>query len=217
MADARSLRDDFAARFEAGEDPDPRDYLERAGEAQRQELASLIDRYLMTAPRRPWDPVAYESSGAKAAVERVYESLEGVSGTWPELLPTLRNKARIKRSDLVRRLTEALGFGAGEAQVQKVGVYYHRMEHGSLPAEGVSSRVLDALAGIVGVSAEAIRRAGSPPAAAGGGEAVAFARITRLASDSPATLEHADFERADLGVGSAPAERDEIDRLFTEG
>ena len=47
----------------------------------------MLDTYLMDAPRRRWDPAAYEGSLAQAAVDRVYESIEGVSGTWPELLP----------------------------------------------------------------------------------------------------------------------------------
>src|SRR5690349_3659915 len=148
VPDPRQLRDEFAAADEAGDEPNPRDFIERASEDDRQETASLIDRYLMTAPRRAWDPVAYEQSMAKVAVEQVFESMGGVSGTWPELLPSLRKRARIKRKVLVERLARALGFGE-EPQVEKVGRYYHEMEHGLLPAEGVSVKVIDALAGIL--------------------------------------------------------------------
>ena len=219
MPDPQQLVDEFALRFEAGEDPNPAEWLDRVQGDLRQELGELIDRYLMTAPRRTWDPVAYESSIAKQAVDRAFDSLEGVSGTWPELLPRLRNAAHVKRRDLVERLAAALGVGGGEAQVEKVGSYYHRMERGLLPAEGVSGRVIDALAGIVGTSAEAIARAGagqgSPGGAPGG---AAFARVgrpePRAASVSP---DAAAFESIEGEMDAAALEPDEIDRLFTGG
>lgn len=212
------LVDEFALRFEAGESPDPAEWLERVEGRQRQELEDLIDRYLMTAPRRAWDPVAYEGSVAKQAVDRVYESLEGVSGSWPELLPRLRNSAQVKRRDLVRRLAEALGVGAGEAEVERVGSYYHRMEHGLLPAEGVSAPVIEAIAAIVGASAETIRRAGGDGETGGGGGA-AFARVTYdmsapAGAASPGT---ADANRAVARGEAGGAGPDEIDRLFTGG
>ena len=214
MADLRELVEEFATRFEAGDDPDPADWLKRADEAERQELAALIDSYLMTAPRRAWDPAAYESSLAKQAVDRVFESLEGVSGTWPELLPALRNRARVKRSELVRRLAEALGVGTGEPQVEKVGLYYHRMEHGLLPAEGVSQRVIDALAGLVGASAEAIRAAGQSGGERDLGEGVAYARMADADMDMVRPMA---APPAAGGEDAARSEPDEIDRLFTAG
>ena len=207
MAEPRELLEEFRTRFEAGDDPDPRELLERLEGDRRQELHSLIDQYLMTAPRRSWDPVAYEGSPAKLAVDRVYESLEGVSGTWPELLPALRNRARIKRSELVRRLAETLGVAD---RAERVGDYYNRMEHGLLPAEGVSGRVIEALAGIVGASAEAIREAGAAGGEAGGPD-VLYARMT---------LSNADFEADEVAVPAASslqADRDEVDELFTGG
>jgi len=207
------LVDEFALRFEAGESPDPAEWLERVEGQQRQELEDLIDRYLMTAPRRAWDPVAYEGSVAKQAVDRVYESLEGVSGSWPELLPRLRNSAQVKRRDLVRRLAEALGVGAGEAEVERVGSYYHRMEHGLLPAEGVSAQVIEAIAAIVGASAESIRRAGGGGGAAAGGGPV-FARV---AYDMGSAPELASAGAVDAARGADAAGPDEIDRLFTGG
>lgn len=220
MTDPRQLVDEFALRFEAGEEPDPSEWLSRVDGEQRQELEGLIDRYLMTAPRRAWDPVAYESSAAKGAVDRVYESLGGVSGNWPELLPRLRNAARVKRSDLVRRLAEALNPGAGEPQIDKVGSYYHQMEHGLLPAEGVSGRVIEALAGIVGASADLIRQAGAGAQPAGGQASPAFARVTledRYSAPSGAGVESLDIVDADMSAAGELAGLDEIDRLFTGG
>ena len=214
MADVRELLAEFVAAFDAGDSPDPNPLLERVSGAERQELAQLIDQHLMAAPRQAWDPDAYEASRAKVAVERVYESIEGVSGTWPELLPQLRNRARIKRSELVARLAAALGAGTERARVEKVAGYYNQMEHGLLPADGVSARVIEALAEIVGTDAGTLRSAGRGAAASGGGEALAFARKAMLDSDYLPSAE--EIEGAPASPAPAPT-RDEIDELFTGG
>jgi hypothetical protein len=216
MADLQRLLEEFGAEFEAGRSPDPNEWIQRVEGDERQELASLIDRYLMTAPRRTWDPVAYEQSFAKAAVDQVYESIEGVSGSWPELLPQLRNRARIKRADLVAQLGVALGLADGDPRQAKVADYYNQMEHGRLPAEGVSGRVIDALAGIVGVGADVLRSAGGGAMAAGGGQSAAFAR---QASPDPQYVSEDVIERMPAAPQSpwTSPERDEIDELFTGG
>jgi hypothetical protein len=211
MPDPQELRDEFAAAFEAGNAPNPQDFVERASGSGRQETAALIDQYLMTAPRRAWDPLAYEQSMAKRAVDQVFESREGVSGTWPELLPSLRMRAQIMRKDLVDRLARALGFGE-KPQVEKVGRYYHGMEHGLLPAEGVSDRVIDALAGILSADPERIRQAGSRGQASPGEAGAVFARKAYIDE----AYEPVDA-LASMPVESAPTQRDEIDRLFTGG
>ncbi|HEX2388316.1 MAG TPA: hypothetical protein VHI96_04330 [Solirubrobacterales bacterium] len=213
MAEIERLIDEFAADYEAGRDADPAKFLDRVEPGRRQELAERLDRYLMTAPTRRWDPKAFEGSLAQRASDRVYESLEGVSGTWPELLPHLRNQARIKRRELVERLAGALGFDA-EPQIEKVGDYYNRMEHGRLPATGVSGRVIDALAGVLGTDAERIRAAGSRIGEPGEGAQTAFARTA-----SP----DAELADADALAETAPpqppgrATHDEIDALFLDG
>ena len=214
MADVDRLIEEFAAEWEAGRRTDVGSFLERVDPGQRQELAAALDRYLMSAPTRRWDPEAFEGSLAQRASDQVYESVAGVSGAWPELLPRLRNQARIKRRELVERLTDALGF-TGAQQVAKIGDYYNRMEHGRLEAAGVSRRVIDALAGLLDADADAIAAAGArraEPAAPGD---VAFAR--KAFPDA----EFADarlLERLDMDA-PAPAEpaHDEIDALFLDG
>ena len=214
MTDLEALRDEFAAAYESGESPDPSELLDRVEGDERQELELLIDRYLMTAPRRAWDPEAFERSAAKVAVERIFESREGVSGTWPELLPRLRNRARIRRAELVERLTAALGVGSAPTDVQKVAVYYNRMEHGGLPAEGVTDDVLGALAGIVGSTLDALRAAGSGAIEPPEGGAPAFARV------AVADADYADVREERVAPPASPGaepelERDRIDELFT--
>ncbi|HET6831381.1 MAG TPA: hypothetical protein VFH44_08540 [Solirubrobacterales bacterium] len=211
MADLDRLLDELAADYEAGRDVDPAAFLDRADPGQRQELAARIDSYLMTAPPRKWDPEAYEGSLAQQAVDRVYESIVAESGSWAEVLPALRERAQIRRADLVSRLAAALGFAAGP-QVEKVGDYYNRMEHGRLRPAGVSGRVIDALAEILGTEPGRIRAAGGLPGDPGG-KGPAFARTA---------FPNAEFadEETDAPVERRAADepgRDEIDALFLDG
>lgn len=209
MSEADRLLNEFKAAFDAGRELDLDELLARAPEPERQELGERIDSYLMSAPRRAWDADAYAASSARQSVERVWESLEGVSGAWPELLPRLRKAARIKRAELTRRLAERLGVPDGEA---KVAAYYHDMEHGRLPAAGVSARVVEALAAIVGADVELIRRAGRATAAPDAGGAALFTRTAQPGEEygEEAAPGPADADRAETGP-------DEVDELFTGG
>ena len=162
MTDVQRL---FAEYTEAGS-PDPTPFLEQVSGRDRAELVALIDAFLERAPRRQFDPEALRSSRAAGVAESVHRSLAGSSGIWPSLLPQLRNKARLQRADLVSQLAERLG-AAGKNE--KVGLYYHQMEQGLLPASGVSDSVLEALGRIIGYGAEALRKAGEMPAPGGGG------------------------------------------------
>ncbi len=215
MADLDRLIEEFKADYEAGRPTDVLGFVERAPAEQRQELTDRLDAYLMDAPRRRWDPAAYEGSLAQAAVERVHESIEGVSGSWPELLPQLRNRARIKRRDVVARLAAALGFES-EPQIEKIGAYYHQMEHGTLPATGVSARVIEAIAAIVGTSAETIRVAGAKR-----GEGIdggtAFARTAFPDAEFLEQRSAPDVDVAREAMPAAVPNRDEIDALFLDG
>jgi hypothetical protein len=203
MTEVQRLLEAFVAEDRSGT-ADPAAYLARVEGVDRRELEALIDGYLARAPRRAFDRAAFEASPAAGVVA----SLAGSSGTWPALLPRLRDRARLRRAELVARLAAELGVGGREA---KVGSYYDAMEQGTLPSAGVSDRVLEALGRIVGESAAALRTAGTlapppPPAPA------AFAR-----APSPAR---------GFGIAAAAAggfaeatgpPRDEVDELFTGG
>ena len=52
MAVIERLREQFIAAFEAGEGPDPREYLIQLEGADQRELEALLDAYLDRAPRR---------------------------------------------------------------------------------------------------------------------------------------------------------------------
>ena len=177
MSDVERQLQEFIREDREGGDADPLAFLRRVEGEDRAELEALIDGYLARAPRRAFDREAYESSPARGVTEEIGRALGGVSGSWPALLPRLRHRARMRRAEVVN--------GAGRrarrdgAQAKKVARYYHGMERGTLPAEGVSDRVLEALGRVVGVTAERLREAGR---AAGGGTSpgsagTAFARV----------------------------------------
>jgi hypothetical protein len=208
MSDVDRLFAEFVAEDRAGV-ADPAPYLARAG-SSRAELEALLDGYLARAPRRAFDRAAFEASPARAVVDALDRSVVGVSGSWPALLPRLRDRARLRRAELVARLAESLGF---PERADRVGGYYHAMEQGTLPASGVSDRVLEALGRIVGESASALRAAGaamtgppSPPAPAAA--TPAFARVAEPDEDYFEAVAAAAFD---------PPPRDEIDALFTGG
>jgi hypothetical protein len=210
MSDVERLLHEFIAEDRATGPADPSGYLARVEGTARAELAALVDAYLTRAPRRPFDRSAFEASPARLTAEALARSLAGTAGTWPALLPRLRDRARLRRAEVVQRLASELGAGERE---DKVARYYHQMEQGTLPAAGVSDRVLEALGRIVGESAGALRAAGRAMAGRPGDPeaAVTFARV---GTPDEALLAEA--------VAAAPAEplakpgaRDEIDDLFT--
>ena len=85
--------------------------------------------------------------------------------------------------------------------------YYHQMEQGLLPADGVSDTVLDSLGKIVGVAGESLRKAGSLPAPGPlrMDEAAVFTRTTEAVPAAGSTAPMAE----------EPAQEwDEVDRLF---
>jgi hypothetical protein len=201
MAEVERLRERFIAEFEAGASPDPTEYLAQVRGTGRRELEALLDAYLARAPRRDFDSAALAASPARALADDLEQSLGGVSGTWPVVLPRLRSAARLQRGELVRRLAEALGVSGREP---KVDMYYRRMEQGLLPPAGVSDRVLDALAALLHTTRERLREAGAGPGIAAG-PAPLLARAQHL--EPPAAA-------AAPAPAAEPPDRDEVDRLF---
>src|SRR3954447_1033937 len=150
----------YRAAYRAGEDADPRPYLDRLAGTDRRELEALIDAFLARAPRHDFDAEAFARFQQQPLAQRVVDSVtQGLDAqaSWSLLLPRARDRARLRRSELVDRLAGELGVGDRR---DKVARYYHEMEQGTLPARGVSERVLAALARIVDVSVEQLRAAG---------------------------------------------------------
>jgi hypothetical protein len=212
MPDLEHLFTEFVERHLSGEDPDPWSYIDQLSGEEREKLEELIDAYFVGAPPRAWDPAAYKGSSAERIAEALDRSFRGQAGLWPAVLPRLRDRARLTRGALVERLAESLGVGDRR---EKVAGYYHEMEQGLLPSAGVSGRVLEALAGIVGASAEALRTAGAPLSGEPPGDEAAAAVFARTAKQAPEygapdePLEARDADRA--------SDWDEVDELFMGG
>jgi hypothetical protein len=207
MAEVDRLLRAYVERFEETGFADPREFLSQLERDERRELAALIEGYLEhAAPTQAWDPQAFEGSLAERAVSRAAEdSSAEIAG---QDLVDLRNKRKLPRGKLVSRLAEALGVAP---QREKVALYYHQMENGLLPVAGISRRVFDALAGLLGTSAGAVRKAASTPHTAE--EATTYARLARSA---PLEVESADA--LDSTLPAVPEEDwDEVDGLFLGG
>lgn len=206
MSDVEQVLRDYIREHRAGGEADPREYLARLDEpGDRLELEALIDAYLEKAPRArvptPIDP----APAAEQLVDRIEAALDAPPATWRALLPSLRMQARLKRAELVSRLTEALGLSGRE---EKVARYYNAMEHEQLDPTGISPRVLEALAGLVHTTADVLRSA-APRAAPPSVASATFARLAPWDADADA-------------VASSPAqapelEWDEVDELFRGG
>jgi hypothetical protein len=211
MSEIEQLLREYIEEHRSGAEANPHDYLSRIEGTDRTELAALIDGYLAQAPRRPFDRATFERSPrAREFVDSFSESITGRAGLWPTILPRLRDRARLPRGQLVSELAERLG---AQGKREKVAHYYNDMEHGLIPSEGVSDRVLEALGQIVGQSKEALRRWGMPFMGEGPAEAAApaaaFARVDVLwDATAPGEVE-ARVPDTD--------EWDEVDRMFLGG
>ena len=218
MSDVDRLFDQYREQHRSGGGADPRQYLEQLEGVDRDELAALIGAYLERAPGRTWDATAFAGSRAERLTERIAKQWEEAEApvAWHELLPQLRAKSQIKRADLVERLAAAIGAGGRE---WKVAAYYHQMETGKLPSEGVSNRVLQALGEIVGESAERLRAAGSV-LGAGGNQQEVEARVAfaRTAAHKPEFYALPATPAPSASAGEPAEDEDDlVDRLFTGG
>lgn len=205
-----TLLNEFVDDWNAGRRPRVDQFVERAPEDERDELAGLIGAYLEVAPTPPYTSEQLAELGRDPTVEAIAALPEGLSGLWPSLLPRLRKRAKLTREQVVKSLATALGVEGSEA---KVKLYYHQMETGTLEPAGVSRRVLEALGRIFAIAPSEIEKAGDfpgfPPAAAGmpylrAGEARQAAELARM-------------ERIEFAAPAPPAAEDEVDRLFRGG
>lgn len=189
---------DFKRAWLAGEQPDPGAFLARAPEAERDELGSLLDAWVLLAPSPPRD---------EARIAPLLAAVDAGSGAWGAVLPPLREARSWSVRELAARLSERLGLGAG-AEAKAAG-YLERMERGELAPAGVSRRVLDALGELLGTTGAALAGAAATPRPA---EATLFRARAAPAAAPP------DFEALSGALHTpAPEGWDEVDELFRGG
>src|SRR3989440_10694026 len=124
MSDVDRLLSEYIEEHRSGGKADPVEYVQRLEGTERAELDALIDGYLARAPRRSWNAEAFPGSPADAMAESLEKSLDGVAGLWPAVLPGLRERAQLRRVELVAQLAAAVGATGRE---EKVAAYYHQM------------------------------------------------------------------------------------------
>ncbi len=182
-----TLFDEFAVAYRRGDAPDVLAYLERAG-ADADALAGLIDRFLQAVP-------------ARATTEEERIAMDARLAGQPPLL-ALRVQRALGRDAVVDALVRVLGLDP--AKRAKVGLYYHELESGLLDPEPVDTSVWDVLADVLKANARRLASFRPPPATA---PAASYYRVQ----------DGVDFDRFVLAEQSmpAPAEPDEVDRLFT--
>ena len=159
MTDAHTLLEQYISAHSKGEAADPREWLERVPEGrERAKLEALIDAYLAARPDARVGPGGLPRLGA-GAVRRAGQQRALLAGR--ELAGGAARRCARRRGSSAA--TSSRGWrppSESRTRRTKVGSYYHEMEHGLLPSEGVDDKVLDALGSILGQSAEALRRAG---------------------------------------------------------
>lgn len=186
MTDVMELFDEFKQEFKREGFADPRPFLDQVASEDRATLLALIDAYLEVVPPASADEAAYVASAAKRLVSALDEvDVEG-STMWSRVLPRLRRNKDLSRRDVVAQLASELGLDGGEDLVKAA---FHDMESGLLDSDDVQAPVLEALARMLGESADSLRvwgrRFGAPRPTAGA--AAAYARETGPAFHSLAS------------------------------
>jgi hypothetical protein len=199
---------EFIDAWNAGRRPDVDEHLARVDPAQRDELAGDIAAFVAFAPTPDYDDAALAAIRAEPAVAAGAAAATARGGLWPALLPRLRERAALSTAQLADGLVGALGLPSDHEP--KTRGYIEQLEAGELEPRGLSGRLLDALARLLGVPRGELEGAsafGAPAPAA------------LFRAEGPA----AETIRADLDViadalaAPSGAAWDEVDELFRGG
>ena len=133
---------EYAARYRAGEAPDPGAYLARAG-AGAKELAQRIGDFVESMPI----PELTAEGRARSLVRPRITRIDDYDFAF--LLERLRAHSGMTRGAVAAELARRLGL---TEEIDAVREYYQDLEDGVLPPAGLDPRVIDALAAVVGVS-----------------------------------------------------------------
>ncbi len=138
---------------------DREDPFEGLSESERIELTHRLERFadewIISGPPPHSTPVTAKND---PQLERVRRSVQGDSGMWPSMLPRLRERASLGRDELAAQLAQELGQSSDPEKVRR---YYHRMEWGQLPGNGVSAVVLESLARLLDTDPNELRASGT--------------------------------------------------------
>jgi hypothetical protein len=153
-------------------------YLELVPQSKRAQLADLLAMYFASR-RRPAGPTLRAASYERvlATIDRVSETA-GPAGILPGLLRELRRTRGLRRKEVTGSLCQR--FGIGEEAAGELAREYHRLETGQLRGEGLSQRLIAALAELFRIDCDDLAAASLPvPGTARPRPARAFGRSTR--------------------------------------
>jgi transcriptional regulator with XRE-family HTH domain len=198
---------EFIDAWKAGRRPDVDDYLSRAREEERDELAMLA-AWLEIASTPEFDEATRAAIAEEPQLRTALEAAALQRTLLSERLPTLRASAGLAVRDVASRLVAAFGL---EGDEDRAADYLNRIEHEELDPRRLSRRLLDALAAILGADRDHLS-IGPAASAAAPGQAlfrVDDAVEERFEEDIDA------LSRAALTP--APEPMDDLDRLFLGG
>jgi hypothetical protein len=207
--DPDRILSEFIDAWNAGRRPDLDEHLARAAEAEREQLAADIVAFLAFAPTPDYDDAALEAIRAEPVVASAAVAAGAPGGLWPALLPRLRERAALSTGQLAAGLVALLGLPSDREP--KTRGYLEQLEAGALEPRGLSGRLLDGMARLLGVPRGELEGAGSfgaPPVAA------ALFRAEGPAAD--AVRDDLDVIADALAAPSGTA-WDEVDELFRGG
>jgi hypothetical protein len=207
--DPDRILSDFIDAWNAGRRPDVDEHLARAAEPDRAQLLADITAFAAFAPTPDYDDAALAAIRAEAAVASAAAAARSSGALWPALLPRLRERAALSTGQLAAGLVGALGLPADREP--KTRGYLERLEAGELRPGGLSGRLLDALARVLGVPRGDLEAAG-----AFGVPAAAPALFRAEGPAAEALREDLDVI-ADALAAPAGGEWDEVDELFRGG
>lgn len=206
MSTTDQLLGQFIEAWNAGERPDVREFLARAGDDDRAQLAELLSAWLELAPTPAWDEATLERISAEPALRAALDA----AGTEPvpvgEQVLSLRERAGLGVAEVGRRLARLFELG-DEARTT---AYLEDLERGALDPGGLSRRLLAGLAAILGADRDELT---FQPAMSSG--------QTFFRAEGDADEWFADgidaLSRAALSPAPASGPLDELDLLFVGG
>jgi hypothetical protein len=209
-ADLDRILSDFMDAWNAGRRPDVGDFLSRVPPGpERAELADQITTWLTWAPTPDYDDATYDEIASEPLVREVVAAVEQPAGLWPALLARLRRRSRMSTADVASAISEPLGIAGRE---EKAARYLDDMESGRLDPAGVSRRVLEVLARVLGVRDSDLAAAGDLGWSPRAGGALMRADPDVVAEATP------HLELLAEAMAAPSQERwDEVDELFRGG
>jgi transcriptional regulator with XRE-family HTH domain len=203
MSTVERIVGEFIDAWQSGRRPDVTEYIDRAPEPERDEVAAQLAMWLEIAPTPAYDQATRELIDREPVLVAALEAAEAMRAPLAQRLRALRARSGLAIRELAARLVTLFGL----ADEERAADYLSRIEREELDPGRLSRRLTDALAAILGVDSQQLE---PRPA----GAAQAFFRADEDADRRIARDIHA-LSRAALA--SAPEPMDELDRLFLGG